>query len=86
MTEFHSPFGELPYIPDDLTIPQFILDHSHPTRPINRLNAPWFIEESTGRKVGFEEVCQAEFTRRMCCSDWSFFPRSVFVHLVLQMP
>ena len=58
MTEFRGPFGDLPYIPDDLTIPQFFLDHRHPTRPVNTNLTPWFIEEGTGRKIGFEEVCR----------------------------
>jgi len=42
-------------IPDDLTIPQFFLDSQHPRRPL-RTGAPWFIEDETGRHIGFEEV------------------------------
>lgn len=57
MTNFRVEQGDLPYIPDDLTIPQFILDHRHPTRPVNSNLSPWFIEEATGRGIGFEEVC-----------------------------
>ena len=43
-------------IPDNLTLPQFILDSTHPTRPIRKEGIPWFIDETTGRKIGFEEV------------------------------
>jgi 4-coumarate--CoA ligase len=43
-------------IPDDLTIPQFFLDSHHPRRPV-RTDAPWLIEDETGRHIGFEEVC-----------------------------
>ncbi|KAI0075856.1 amp dependent CoA ligase [Panus rudis PR-1116 ss-1] len=56
MSEIHSAAGELPHIPDDLTIPQFFLDHRHITRPLNTASNPWLVEESTGRQVGFEEV------------------------------
>lgn len=31
--EFHSQHGELPYVPDDLTVVQFFLDSYHPNRP-----------------------------------------------------
>lgn len=46
----------LPFIPDNLTIPQFILDGQHPTKPMGGHGIPWLIEDATGRKVGFEEV------------------------------
>jgi len=42
-------------VPDDLTIPQFFLDFHHPRRPL-RTDAPWLIEDETGRHIGFEEV------------------------------
>ena len=48
--------GNLGAIPDDLTLPQFILDSTHPTRPIRREGIPWLIDDTTGRKIGFEEV------------------------------
>jgi len=48
--------GNLGAIPDDLTLPQFILDSTHPTRPIRKEGIPWFIDDTTGRKIGFEEV------------------------------
>ena len=56
--EFTPPVGPLPPIPDDLSIPQFFLDSRHPLRPLNQLGNPWFIDEATGRKIGFEEVRQ----------------------------
>ena len=43
-------------IPDDLTVSQFILDSAYPTRPIREEGIPWLIDETTGRKIGFEEV------------------------------
>jgi acyl-CoA synthetase (AMP-forming)/AMP-acid ligase II len=50
-------FGELldSVIPDDLTLSQFFLDSHHPRRPV-RTNAPWLIEDETGRHIGFEEI------------------------------
>lgn len=56
MTEFESPFGPLPHIPDDLTLPQFLLDCAHPRRPVRKEGIPWLIEDATGRRIGFEEV------------------------------
>ncbi|CAL1695176.1 unnamed protein product [Somion occarium] len=51
-----SPVGPLPYIPDDLTCTQFLLDHRHPARPYNKFSNPWLVEEATGRQVGCEEA------------------------------
>jgi 4-coumarate--CoA ligase len=42
--------------PTDLSIPQFILDCTHPLRPIRGADSPWFIEDETGRGVSYEEV------------------------------
>lgn len=53
--EFHSP-TPCPPIPDDLTIPQVMLDNYHPLRPFRAGNIPWLIDDATGREVGFEEV------------------------------
>ncbi|EKM61281.1 uncharacterized protein PHACADRAFT_168715 [Phanerochaete carnosa HHB-10118-sp] len=43
-------------IPDDLTIPQFILDYHHPLRPIRKDLTPWLIEDATGRRISYEEL------------------------------
>ena len=48
--------GNLCTIPNDLTVSQFILDSAHPTRPIREEGIPWLIDDTTGRKIGFEEV------------------------------
>ena len=56
MAELDSPAGELPYIPDNLTLAQFILDSQHPSRPIRKHGVPWLIEDHTGRTLGYEEV------------------------------
>jgi len=53
--------GAYPHIPDDLTLCQFILDSEHPLRPA-RNGIPWFIEDTTGRRVGFEEVSYASLS------------------------
>ncbi|KAG8962775.1 hypothetical protein FRC00_008814 [Tulasnella sp. 408] len=45
--------------PDDLTIPQFILDSQHPLRQLrtDKFNkAPWLIEDETGKNYTLEEV------------------------------
>lgn len=59
MTEFVSPGDPVPYIPDNLTITQFILDSAHSYRPLRPVNVPWLIEDATGRKIGLEEVTMA---------------------------
>jgi 4-coumarate--CoA ligase len=56
MSEIHSPAGTLPHIPDSLTVPQFILDYQHVTRPIRTAGVPWLIEDATAREIGLEEV------------------------------
>ena len=48
--------GNLRTIPDNLTLTQFILDSTHPTRPMRKEGTPWFIDDTTGRQIGFEEV------------------------------
>ncbi|KAH9980137.1 amp dependent CoA ligase [Lactifluus volemus] len=48
--------GILPVIPDDLTVPQFILDSSHSTRPIRKEAIPWLVDDTTGHQIGFEEI------------------------------
>jgi hypothetical protein len=48
--------GILPVIPDNLTVPQFILDSSHSTRPIRKEVIPWLVDDTTGHRIGFEEV------------------------------
>ena len=55
MPVFTSPIP-CPDIPDDLTCAQFLLDAHHPTRPTRPQDVPWLIDDSTGRRIGFEEV------------------------------
>ncbi|KAJ7601054.1 phenylacetyl-CoA ligase [Mycena floridula] len=55
MTIFRSPAGNLPDIPTDLSITQFLLD-SDSLRPPGEAGRPWLIEESTGRKIGLDEL------------------------------
>ena len=59
MTEFVSPGDPLPYIPDNLTLVQFVLDSTHPYKPLRPDGIPWLIEDATGRKIGLEEVTVA---------------------------
>jgi 4-coumarate--CoA ligase len=54
--EFRSPAGDLPYIPDDLTVVQFILDCQHTSRPLRKDGNAWLVEDGTGRGLGLEEV------------------------------
>jgi 4-coumarate--CoA ligase len=51
-----TPEADLPFIPDNLSVPQFILDGQHPARPVRKHGIPWLIEDASGRKVGVEEV------------------------------
>lgn len=55
MSEIYGPSLEA-FVPDDLTLPQFILDSSHSLRPIRPSHVPWFIEDASGRGVGHEEI------------------------------
>jgi 4-coumarate--CoA ligase len=56
MTEFQVLMKEEMVSPDNLTLPQFILDSTHPRRPLRPSKSPWLIQESTGRQVYYEEV------------------------------
>ncbi|KAF8547466.1 acetyl-CoA synthetase-like protein [Imleria badia] len=56
MAELDSPTGQLPYIPDNVTLSQFILDSQHPSRPIRKCGIPWFIDDHTGLTLGYEEI------------------------------
>lgn len=64
MSEFTSIFGPLTdTIPDDLSVAQFILDSHHPRRPVRPSDAPWLIDDVTGRKVFYEEVSSESIGR-----------------------
>ena len=56
MAEFQSSARTLPFIPNNLTVPQFFLDYTHPIRPFRKDGEPWMIDDETGREVGYEEV------------------------------
>lgn len=57
MTEFTSTSrAPLPEIPDDLSIPQFMLDYKHPYMQHRPENVPWLTEDHSGRSIGFQEV------------------------------
>ncbi|KAI6122457.1 hypothetical protein EDD16DRAFT_1859409 [Pisolithus croceorrhizus] len=56
MAEIVASTEDLLPIPDDLTVPQFILDSHHPYRPLRRHSIPWFIDGQTGNKVGLDEL------------------------------
>jgi 4-coumarate--CoA ligase len=51
-------------VPDDMTVPQFMLDSTHPRRPRRPPGAPWLIQEGTGREVHYEEVIL-----HVCCAE-----------------
>ncbi|TFK77290.1 phenylacetyl-CoA ligase [Pluteus cervinus] len=56
MTEYHvSP---MPFdVPDDLTIPQFILStDASSTRPTRPSHVPWLVEDASGRGIHFDEL------------------------------
>jgi hypothetical protein len=54
--DIHSLRPFLPYIPDDLTVGQFVFDAAHPTRPRGKEEAAWIVEDATGRALGKQEV------------------------------
>lgn len=57
--EEQRPGGPIPvpHIPDDLTVPQFLLDAHHSYRSPRSFGIPWFVDDETGRQIGVEEVC-----------------------------
>ncbi|TFL04442.1 hypothetical protein BDV98DRAFT_562245 [Pterulicium gracile] len=61
MTEFYSPGGELPHIRDDLTIPQFMFDFTHPSRPVVSPSAPVLVEDATGKALDLNQVRERTF-------------------------
>ncbi|KAI1786898.1 amp dependent CoA ligase [Ganoderma leucocontextum] len=56
MSEIYADGEPIPIIPDDITIPQFILDVHHPARPVLKTPQPWCIDELSGREVGSDEL------------------------------
>ncbi|KAJ6503285.1 amp dependent CoA ligase [Mycena vitilis] len=58
MTEFRGPKDAtpVPRIPDDLTLSQFFLDYTHPSRPVRPPSVPWLIEDHTARPIFFDEL------------------------------
>ncbi|KIJ64459.1 hypothetical protein HYDPIDRAFT_90496 [Hydnomerulius pinastri MD-312] len=56
MAEIFSPVQNLPRIPDDLTLTQFILDCEHPCKPVRKVGVPWIIEDHSGKTLELEEL------------------------------
>ncbi|KAJ7087682.1 phenylacetyl-CoA ligase [Mycena belliarum] len=48
MAEFTSPMHTIPYFPEDLTLPQFLLDYHHPIRLHRDPSSPWIVDAVTG--------------------------------------
>ncbi|KZS98390.1 phenylacetyl-CoA ligase [Sistotremastrum niveocremeum HHB9708] len=42
--------------PDDLTIPQFMLDSFHPARPVREDHSPWLIDDQSGKSYHYEQI------------------------------
>lgn len=47
--------SNLPHIPDDISLPHFMLEYHHPLRP-TRTDVACLIEDTSGRKIYLEEV------------------------------
>ncbi|RDB28925.1 4-coumarate--CoA ligase-like 1 [Hypsizygus marmoreus] len=60
MTEFRSS-TTLPPIPDDLSIPQFILDSKGFGRPPRSESSNWLIEDHTGRGINHAELSRRTY-------------------------
>lgn len=58
--EFHSTQGKCPDIPDDLSIPQFMMDSWHPLRPKRPVGSPWVIDDESGNTLDHEQVSGVE--------------------------
>ena len=66
VTEIVSPHGPLPHIPDDVTIPQFLLDSWHPVRPVKKHLTPWFIDDDSQGSVNLRS---STLTEDWLCSN-----------------
>ena len=56
MTELQTSGDfELPHIPDNLTIAQFMLDYEHEVRPV-RGNVPCLVDNQSGNHITLETV------------------------------
>jgi 4-coumarate--CoA ligase len=53
---FKSSSAALPQLLDDLTVPQFIFDFQHESRPVRSEGIAWLVEDETGRKISGDEV------------------------------
>ncbi|KAG6829464.1 hypothetical protein H0H92_004426 [Tricholoma furcatifolium] len=56
MTLVETHASNLPHIPDDLSLPQFMLDYQHPLKPSRSMDVACLIEDESGRKIHLEEV------------------------------
>ncbi|KIK51401.1 hypothetical protein GYMLUDRAFT_234109 [Collybiopsis luxurians FD-317 M1] len=56
MFEFSSLTGAAPPIPDNLSLPQFLLQYKHSIRPNRPHNIPWFVNGINSRKIYEEEI------------------------------
>jgi len=45
-----------PFIPDDVTVPQFFFDSDHPLRAIRPHGVPFFVDDATGKAVDSREA------------------------------
>ena len=45
-----------PFIPDDLTVPQFFFDSDHALKATRPHGVPFFIDDASGRSVDSREV------------------------------
>lgn len=55
MARLYSPQQSLPFLPDNLTVAQFMLDYQHEIQP-PRQNEPCLIDDMTGIQIRREEV------------------------------
>lgn len=52
MADLYTPIDELPHIPDDLNLAQFMLDYDHDIRPANA--TPCLVENDSGCRITLE--------------------------------
>jgi hypothetical protein len=57
MTDMHTRNEtQLPYIPDNMSIVQFMLDFQHEIRPRSDNDIPRFVDSETGRGLTMSQV------------------------------
>lgn len=62
LAEFYARNEDVPFIPDNLTLAQVILDAQHPMSPPVFRDKPWLVNYQDGREFGFKYLMPSTST------------------------